>query len=361
MQKRNAWGRLDHRAVGVTLALAIALLPAAAHAGKPPATTVTAHSAVQAVGSRAADLRISDSHEDASLLQDLPTTQEPEHKALSLGLAGGVFGVLYGYTYLAWYLRSDESPTFQVHEEGWFGVDTYAGGADKVGHAWGNYALVRGVSGILEWGGWNRTMALTTATGMTTAFFVMSEIKDGYAEDYGFSWGDVIANVTGASLGVLMELSPSLDRRFDFRLEYFPSKPFRDAVSTKGPFNSPEDYTGQRFYLAYHLSTIDSLRESRLFGWSEYVDVAVGFHAAHYKPEDQDTADHQQELFMGVSLNLQRVVDKAFAPPPGSNRKRSTGSRALHYTTEIVQMPFTSLQVGGVSRSIPDPKSVPTP
>jgi hypothetical protein len=166
--------------------------------------------------------------------------------------------------------------------------------------------------------------------------------------------------VAGESLGVLMELSPELDRRLDFRLEYFPSKPFRESISEKGPFNSPEDYTGQTFYLAYHLSTIDTLAESRYFGWSQYVDVVGGFHATHYKPEDTDSEPHRQEVFVGLSLNLQRVVDNNFMPKRGSLRRPSTGARALHFTTEILQFPFTSVQVGGLSRSIPDPEPAPT-
>jgi Predicted periplasmic lipoprotein (DUF2279) len=359
MQTTSSGTRVK-RGSGVAGALLATLAPAIAHAGtngavQPPPARAP-HTAVQAVGAHAASFQPTDHAEDAALLETLPATDEEQHKGLSLGISAGIFGVLYGYTYMAWYLRSDESPDFHLHDEGWFAVDTYAGGADKIGHAWANYALVRGVSSILEWGGWQKKMALATATGSTMAFFLMSEIKDGYHENYGFSWGDVVMNLTGTGLGVLMELSPEVDRRFDFRVEYWPSKPFRDAIADRGPFNSPEDYSGQRFFLAYHLSSIETLRESDYFGWSEYMDLAVGFHANHYKPEDTDSGDHEQELFLGVSLNLQTVIDKAFAPPPSSLRKSGTGTRALRFTAEIVQLPYTLIDVGGVSRSIPDPQ-----
>lgn len=271
-----------------------------------------------------------------------------DHKALSLGIVGGTYGFLWGFTYLAWYLNSEGSPSFHFNDEGWFGMDTYAGGADKMGHVWGNYAVVRGVSGILEWGGWGKTMSLLTATGLTTGFFVTTEIEDGYRQQYGFAWNDIAMNLTGSVLAVLMEVSPPLDRRFDFRLEYFPSKPFRESVAENGPFNSPEDYTGQRFFLAYHLSTIDPMRESDVLFWTQYLDLSLGFHAAHFKPEEKEPVDHAQDLFVGVTVNVQQILDNTVMTGP-----RSTGGRVIGFTNEIYQLPYTTLRLGGVSRSEP--------
>jgi hypothetical protein len=233
-------------------------------------------------------------------------------------------------------------------------MDTYAGGADKIGHMWGNYSIVRGISGILEWGGWSKKMALTTATGMTLGFFVVAEIKDGYKPQYGFSWGDIIFNVSGEALGLLFETQPKLDEMLDFKIEYFPSKAFRDSIGTDGPFNSSEDYTGQRFFVSYHLSTIDALRQSRYFGWSEYLDVSVGYQAAHFRPEYADPNDHKQDLFVGLQLNVQRIVDNALMPSARSGKKPGGGTRALHFCTEIFQVPFTTLRVGGLERTGPD-------
>jgi hypothetical protein len=277
-----------------------------------------------------------------------PADPQPalDHRGRALAIAGGIFATLYGYTYLAWYARGENAPSMHFQEEGYFGVDTYAGGADKLGHAWGNYALVRGVSGILEWGGFSRRTSLLTATGMTLTFFTVSEIKDGYRPEYGFAWGDMLFNAGGEALGVLLETVPRLDEMFDYRVEYWPSKPFRNAIVERGPFNSPEDYTGQRYFLAYHLGSIRTLRQGPYLGWSRFVDVALGFHAAHYKPEAGDSADHQQDLFVGLTFDLQALVDELVRPSPGQ--------RALRFTAEIVQLPFTTLRLGGVERSTPD-------
>jgi hypothetical protein len=347
-------------AAGVAAACLIAAAPHVASADETasatPVALAGAQGAVQAVGGSSDQFRIPTAPEEStgSLVQGVDAP--PDHPYLSVGIVGGIYGVLYGYTYLAWYLRSADNPTLQFHDEGFFGVHTYAGGADKLGHAWSNYALVRGVAGIMEWGGYSKPVSLVTSSSLAMGFFLMSEIKDGYAKDYGFSWADIAANTSGEALGVLMELSPTIDRMFDFRVEYFPSKPYIKSISKKGPFNAAEDYTGQRFLLAYHLSSIDALQDSRYTSWLQYVDVAAGFHAAHYKPEDTDSEPHTQSLFVGVTLNLQRFVDNNLYPKRGERRFPSTGARALHMASEIVQMPYTLIPVGSVSRSIPDPE-----
>lgn len=273
-----------------------------------------------------------------------------DHRVLSMAITGGVFGALYGWNYLAWYLHADNSPSLRFHDEGWFGIRTYAGGADKLGHAWANYAIGRGAAGILEWGGWGQRTSVATATAATFGFFLMTELKDGYTKDYGFSWGDVVANLAGNLFGVAFEAWPALDRAIDLRLEYWPSKPFRRSIASKGPFNSSEDYTGQRFFVAYHLSSLGALRDSHFFGWTQYIDLCLGFHAAHYKPDDTDSAPHTQELFAGLSLNLQRVVENTMM----TSARASAGVRALHFATELYQVPYTALKLVQVSRSTPD-------
>lgn len=264
---------------------------------------------------------------------------------------GALYGGLYGWTYLAWYRRNPESEGFFVLDEGWFGPRTYAGGADKLGHFWSNYALTRGVSGLLEWGGYPRRTALPAALGLTAGFFAVNEIKDGYHKNYGFSWGDVLFNLAGNATAVLLELNPGLDEMFDIRLQYWPSRGYLEEVGGKNPFNAPEDYSGQAYLLAFHLASLESVRRSRSFGWLEYVDLTLGYRALNFLPETD--APRRQRLYAGVSLNLQRVVER-FLMPPGAAREPasvSSGARFLHFVTEIYAPPNTTLEVDLLDRT----------
>jgi hypothetical protein len=277
--------------------------------------------------------------------------ETPSYQKLSLSVVGTIYAALYIYTYLAWYRQGSSLDGMHLRSEGMFGASTYAGGADKLGHLWANYAVTRGMSRILEWGGYSKQTALITSTTLAVAFFALVEVKDGYEPRYGFSLGDVLFNAAGNALGAAVELVPAVERRFDFRLEYWPSSYFRQEIKTKGPFNSAEDYTGQRFLISYHLASIDPLHQSRYWSWMEWLDLSLGYQALHYKPSATDPNNPTQTLFVGVSVNVQQILDRTLVPEPGSGRHAGAGVRALRFGTEIVALPFTTLRIGGVSRT----------
>jgi hypothetical protein len=294
-------------------------------------------------------LVVKPAHARAEQAADVRDNDATEHRALALGITGGVYGVLYLYAYLAWYSDGAQT-TLHFRDEGWLGRDTYAGGADKVGHLWANYALTRSISRVLEWGGYSKPLSLVVSTSLAVGFFVLVELKDGYEPDYGFSWGDVVFNLAGNALGVGLELLPELDRMFDFRLEYWPSRYFIEEARTAGPFNSAEDYTGQRYLLAFHLASIDALRTSACCAWTQWLDLTLGYHALHYKPDTLDINTPEQRLFAGVSINVQHIIDRMLMPAPGSAKRPNTAARALRFGSELIAVPFTTLVLVGASR-----------
>ena len=312
---------------------------AAAPAGASPGAEASA-----AAGP--SDERTGEPETDARIRRE----EAPTRRSLVLSAAGtaGIYAALYGWLSLAWFVRTTDSERFQTHDEGWFGEDTYAGGADKLGHAWGNYAMTRGVSQILAYGGWSRRGSVAVAGALSLAFFTFSEIKDGYKIEYGFSYGDMIANATGVGLGVLMELVPELDRRFDFHVSYWPSGDYLARLEADGPFNTPEDYTGQTSLVSYHLGSSEAVL--RRASWAEFVDLDVGFRAINYKPVPSDGGERSQELFVGVSINLQAVAD--------SMTGHGVGAGMLHFVTEVYQAPYTTFRVFGVERTGSPPTSL---
>lgn len=282
--------------------------------------------------------------------RDASRSDPPSQQSLVLSAAGvaGAYLALYGWVTLAWYVRTTDSDTLNFHDEGWFGRDTYAGGADKLGHAWGTYALTRGTSQLLQHGGWSRRGSILTGGGLALAFFTFAEIKDGYKKEFGFSVGDEICDVIGAVGGVLLELYPELDRRLDFRISYYPSSAYLARLETDGPFNSPEDYSGQTMLLAYHLGSIDAL--TRRAGWTRYLDVSVGYQTRGYRPV-LDGSERSQELFVGASLNLQAVLDRVV--------QRRGVAGVVHFVTEMYQVPYTTLRIGELQRTSPPLMTTP--
>src|SRR5512139_2394718 len=198
------------------------------------------------------------------------TSQPPnrDHKlAASLTLAGLYAGFI-GWTYLAWYRRPShefrwadpkKDGNWKIWtEDGWFGKNGYAGGADKMGHMWATLGLARAGTEILnQWGGYDRLTSAIAGTLLSEALFFGVELRDGTS--YSFSKGDFVFNTLGAGLAFAQSMWPAIDDAVDFRVEYFPSKPYRDRFRKNGDLDVAEDYSGQTYHLAFHLGAIDRL------------------------------------------------------------------------------------------------------
>jgi len=261
----------------------------------------------------------------------------------ALGLSG-FYAALSIWAYFAWYHNTSELPEFEIGGDGSFGKETYAGGADKLGHFWINYALTRTTNHILMAGGWNRLPASIIAASLSWSFFAFVEVKDGFY--YELSPGDMVGNTVGAVLGVVMDNVPQLDELIDLRLQYFPSPEYRDRLINDGDVDVAEDYSGQTYMLALHLKSLPEITEPRWMQWAKYLDVVAGFESRNYKPEPTDEDKiRRQSLFVGVSLNLQHVLDELVGGPP-----RSVGHKIGHTIFEMYSPPYTTLRLGESTR-----------
>lgn len=280
----------------------------------------------------------------------------PARKWGSLGGVAGVYAGATTYMYFAWYHGQPDLPAFRVGGDGWFGARTYAGGVDKLGHAWASLALSRVSGEILDWGGWERWKAGVVASSLTLGLLTALEVKDGYYTE--FSPGDSVFNALGAGLNVAMMAWPPLDELLDSRVEYLPSREYRALLRGERPPEDPaaphqvslnfvEDYSGQRYLVALHLGAIPGLRGRT---WARLVDVAVGYEANRYEPEPLDGGGgRSQHLFAAVSVNLQGAIDLVLADRTDG---ASTGTRTVgHLMFELVNPPFGSAAVAGVTRS----------
>jgi hypothetical protein len=273
-------------------------------------------------------------------------------KIISASILGGIHTSFYVWAYFAWYRSRDRYENIQFLNEGWFGPNTYAGGADKLGHFYANYAFVRGAVRLLESGGWERKPALAMSALLTLGFFTAIEIKDGYHVGFGFSYQDIAANLTGNALATALLAFPALDRAIDLRIEYFPTGQFVRDLLDEGVVDAAEDYSGQAFMIAYHLGSIGPLHRTRYLGWTRYVDVVLGYRAIGYKPEPDDPVANprEQEVYLGLTLDMQALLglwrknisrDSVWGPVVG-------GTRGF---MEYFQLPYTTLEMVDFNRN----------
>jgi hypothetical protein len=242
---------------------------------------------------------------------DVPVSAE--HKLPAALTLAGIYVGFTTWTYFAWYRKHKSLDQFKVGGDGWFGAKTYAGGADKLGHAWATMSLARAGTEVLhQWGGFSKLTSTIASTALSELLFLGVEVKDGFY--YEFSLSDATFDTVGAALAVALSLSPRLDELFDFRVEYWPSHEYRRQFRG-GNVNIAEDYSGETYLLALHLGALHSLRDTSWGGFTRFVDLAIGYGTRGYKPDppaaEPDYA-HRQELSIGISLNLQGLSDWLF-------------------------------------------------
>jgi len=239
---------------------------------------------------------------------------------------GGLAVFLYGQN--KWW-GEGFTGNFRTTNEGWFGNGTYAGGADKLGHAWGTYLATRAVARTLEFAGNEPADALRLATWSALGAYTAIEVLDGYSKQYRFSKEDAIANAAGAGLAVLLEKRPALDRLLDFRLHY--------RRSPNAAFDPLSDYSGQTYLLVLKAEGIPQLRSHPVL---RYVEFAAGYAARNFDEEPERRETRSRNLYFGISLNLSALLDDtAFRDTPRSSWTRRLTNGAL----EVVQVPGTGV------------------
>jgi hypothetical protein len=267
---------------------------------------------------------------------------KPFGRGLSVGMMLGVYVGINVVAYLAWW-RGAPPDQFEWIKDGWFGESTYAGGADKLGHFYACHLETRAIAGILEEGGWPARTSTYAGAALTMGTFYVIEMRDGFST--GFSVNDMISNAVGTATGVLFREVPLIDKLFDTRVEYIPSPGYSKHFKKKG-FNFSEDYTGMTYLLAWHLSSLPVIEQ--LPGPLRFMDLVLGYNARNYRPKVADPhVTKYQDTFIGISLNLQRVVDELWmGRHPRWGESASRTHRFTHFATEFLNVPYTSLALG---------------
>ncbi len=171
----------------------------------------------------------------------------PAREASAAGVllaSAGLTAVVLGVGTQAWWdggLRS-----FRLRDTGFLERETYAGGADKVGHLYSAYAAMALMAAAYEALGMTPRGAAWSSALFTGLLFNGFELIDGFTE-FGFEYGDAIANTLGIGLGLVTHLVPGAQDLIGMRLGYSPSRDF--LASEKNYLRFVNDYSGAHFYL----------------------------------------------------------------------------------------------------------------
>ncbi|HUR10851.1 MAG TPA: DUF2279 domain-containing protein [Flavitalea sp.] len=151
--------------------------------------------------------------------------------------------------------------------------------ADKAGHLWSSYQVSRIWSEMWGWTGMKKKSAVIAGGASGIAYLSIIEIQDGYSSGWGFSWGDVAANLAGSAAYVLQELGWK-EQKLLVKMSYSPFNYGNDLKERRNQLFGKsfaerilKDYNSQSYWISLN---VHALTGTRLPAW---LNVAVGYHA----------------------------------------------------------------------------------
>jgi hypothetical protein len=149
----------------------------------------------------------------------------------------------------------------------------YALWIDKIGHFYGAIIIQHALSAGLEAA--NIQSKESTIYGALGAFAFQTfiEIEDGFGPEWGFSPGDFYSDLLGSAYPVAQYYFPYLSN-FQFRFSYIPKDLKGTNPVTGQKHIIPDDYEGQKFWLALKMKNI--LPSSLSGYWPDFLMLSGG-------------------------------------------------------------------------------------
>jgi Predicted periplasmic lipoprotein (DUF2279) len=178
--------------------------------------------------------------------------------------------VTVGLNYL-WYKKFPHSKFHYLNDnDEWLNVD-------KVGHATTAYNIAAIQSDVLHWGGVRSGTAALIGTATGLAFMSMIEIMDGHSTKWGFSKGDMLANIAGCVLFEGQQLlwhQQRISLKFSYHATIFPQY-YPAELGSNFPQCILKDYNGQSYWLSFNIASF--LPASTHF--PQWLNVSAGYGA----------------------------------------------------------------------------------
>lgn len=269
------------------------------------------------------------------------TSFNPSRQRLVIGSFLTGYAGSMTYLGIGWYSNTELGPFhfFDDNDE-WKQMD-------KVGHSLGGYTTARYLLNLERWAGVPDEKAMLYAG--IGSFLAMSSIEvfDGFAVQWGASWGDLVANGAGTGLA-LGNHALWKEQRIQLKFNYLPS-PFARVDSLQRLFGSSpaewllKDYNGQAYWLSFRVHSFlpeGSFKQA----WPRWLNVAAGYGAdgmiGRYgiDPPELIRQREYRQFYLGLDLDLEQI------------KTRSGFLRAILSGLNFVKIPLPAIRFdrGGI-------------
>lgn len=238
-----------------------------------------------------------------------------------------------------WYSNTEQTrwhwydqPGGRAWYDDWF---TYVQ-QDKLGHVYTSWALTRVGIAYGRWSGLSRWDAALLGMGASTLFQAQIEFFDGFAEAYGASRTDLLANAAGSALAGAQFLYPDETDWFALKYSYHPS-PYYAPSRHLG--NAIQDYQGITFWVSLRPGRL--LPERAAARWPDWLALSVGHSGTGLERAVsgfEGSPEHRRQLFVGPDLVVGELIDLPKALWP------------LEEALSFIRLPLPTLQVHPTTR-----------
>jgi uncharacterized protein YfiM (DUF2279 family) len=207
-----------------------------------------------------------------------------------------------------WYKKSVPFHTFNDNRE-WLQMD-------KIGHSATAYAMSRGGYELFRWSGVDERASIITGGLLALLFQSTIEVYDGYSEGWGFSKGDMLANVAGTALFVGQQYGfgeQKVSIRYGWRKSIY--APFRpNLLGENTGVQLLKDYNAQQYWLSVNLASVLPVGPD----FPRWLNLAVGYSGSgmtggHENPPMTNadgrpiTFPRYRQFFLSPDLDLSRL------------------------------------------------------
>lgn len=246
---------------------------------------------------------IAQSHLD-SFLTSSDTLNKPRRNAVMITEASLTTVTLVGLNQL-WYADYERSKFHTLDDSNeWLQMD-------KMGHVFTSYQLGKHGAQLLHWSGVSEKNQLLYGATLGFSFLTTVEVLDGFSKEWGFSWGDILANATGTGLYIGQELLWQ-EQRIAIKFSFHQTKYALQNPEKLGDGLLEEilkDYNGQTYWLSANLHAF--FKEKNIPKW---LNVAVGYGAdgmlTGTKVVDNQLLtnyERQRQFYLSLDVNLTNI------------------------------------------------------
>ncbi|HEY4147400.1 MAG TPA: DUF2279 domain-containing protein [Chitinophagaceae bacterium] len=210
---------------------------------------------------------------------------------------------------------------------------------DKVGHATSAYNIAIIQHDLMRWCGVSPNASIAIGSASALGYMSIIEVMDGFSKHWGFSTGDMLANITGTAIFAMQQrfwgqqkISMKFSAHFTPFASYYPAE-----LGNNGPSRIMKDYNGQTYWLSINIASFLPA-SSRFPAWA---NVAFGYGA-----EGMIGANNNPSVINGKPIpHFKRIRQFYLAPDADLFRIRSSAPfNTAAYLLRTSKIPTPALE-----------------